>query len=123
MTAPVVAMDYGVLGPRDQLVDGDSTDVKDMITFCACRDRVTKCIASHAMPCKGPAHEYPPKRIIKTLDEWGRADVTLKSDGEPAIVQVQNAVKDNRNPPTICQNHRRMTCRQTARRRARCRRS
>ena len=55
---------------------------------------MSKAVGSHAVPVKGVGDGYPPKRVIKTLDEWGRAGVVLKSDGEPAIMEMKReAVK------------------------------
>ena len=48
------------------------------------------------MPCKGRGNPFNAKRIVKYLDEWGRGSVTLKSDGEPAIVDLKRAVKEIR---------------------------
>ena len=53
------------------------------------------------------ADDWIIKRIIKDLEELGRRDVILKTDGEPAIVALQAKVIEGRigrtiprNPPT-----------------------
>ena len=38
------------------------------------------------------------------IDLFGHSGVVLKGDGEPALVQVQSAIKEKRTHPTICQN-------------------
>jgi len=94
---PVVSIDYGFFGKRtaDEQEEG-----KTQVVFLAVKDRKTKAIAAHAMPCKGRGDGYPVERVVRTLDEWGRADIALKSDGEPAIKDLERAIKMRRGEDT-----------------------
>ena len=44
------------------------------------------------------------EKIIKSIDETGHNKIGLKSDGEPAIVQVQERIKELRKHDTILDN-------------------
>ena len=88
---PTVSVDYGFLGEK---VDNQEEHAK--VTFLAMKDRQSKAYASHAMPSKGTGDGYAAMRVIRTLDEWGRTEIVLKSDGEPAIVDLKRAIKAGR---------------------------
>ena len=93
---PIVAMDYKTLG--------EEADEDDKITMMVIKDEASGCVAAHVCSQKGASDQWLVSRICDDLDMFGHTEIVLKSDGEPAIVQVQNAVKGTRNHPTICQN-------------------
>ena len=88
-TKPTVSIDYGFLGPNAEVTEGDSTEVGDAVKFLVMKDRQNKEIIAHAVPCKGVADPYVAERVVRTLDEWGKAAVCLKSDGEPALRELK----------------------------------
>ena len=93
---PIVAMDYKSFGED---ADGD-----DKLTMIVLKDQVTGCVAAHVCLQKGASDQWTVDRVCDDLDMFGHTEIVLKSDGEPAIMQVQNAVKASRVHPTICQN-------------------
>ncbi len=44
-----------------------------------------------SLPAKGRRDAWVINRICDDIDTFGHAEIALKSDGEPAISQVQNA--------------------------------
>ena len=60
------------------------------------RDSKSKTIGAHFIQCKGIGDEYIVRRLMKDIDSLGYSTVTLKSDGEPALVQVLNEIKNRR---------------------------
>ena len=44
------------------------------------------------------------RRLVKDLEDLGRRDVILTSDGEPAIVAVQSGIQSMRNRRAILRN-------------------
>ena len=93
---PIVAMDYKSFG--------EDASGGDKLTMIVLKDEATGCVAAHVCSQKGASDQWAVDRICDDLDLFGHTEIVLKSDGEPAIMQVQNAVKSNRNHPTICQN-------------------
>ena len=57
------------------------------------RDRKSKGIWSHPVPSKGVTHPYPARALMADLDFMGYRRVILKSDQEPSIVALCDAVK------------------------------
>ena len=68
------------------------------------KDESTGNILHHKVMCKGIGDEWAIKKITKDLEELGRRDVVLKTDGEPAIVNVQTKVQASRDGRTIPRN-------------------
>ena len=45
------------------------------------------------------------RSVIESIKETGNTGMVLKTDGEPAIVQVQEAVLGKRQHPRVPENH------------------
>ena len=67
-------------------------------------DKWTKHTFAHKVECKGPGDPHIVSKIVKSIDESGNVRVMLKGDGEPALVQVQDMVKQARPQETIVKN-------------------
>ncbi len=80
--------------------DEDAKPVKSIVV----KDEVSGSVLSYGVLCKGPRDEWLLKRLVKDLKEWGRNHIILKTDGEPAIVAVQDALQRLRSGRTIPQN-------------------
>ena len=61
------------------------------------RDRKSKSIGSHLVPSKGVTHPHPAKALMTYPDSTGYKRVILKSDQEPSIVAICDAVKNGCN--------------------------
>ena len=83
---PTVHMDYMFLTGR-----GDGEEDQGMPTIVWKDDR-TKIIKARLVPEKG-ASAYAVKRIAKDMKLLGYHKFIMKSDGEPAIVRLKEAVK------------------------------
>ena len=90
------SVDYGFFGsPGETPVQAVSG--KDLPVLVA-YDRKSKTIFAHPVPHKGlekdgKVDEYPVRVLVKDLDRLGYKRVNGKSDQEPAILAVCNAVK------------------------------
>ena len=83
---PVVVMDYMFM---------TSKDVEKMSPILVIKDMKTKTIFAHVVSRKGTSDKWIIKRLIEDLDSlgYGWTKVAIRSDQEPAIVDVKNAVR------------------------------
>ena len=58
------------------------------------KDTRSKAIFAHACPCKG-AHDSVVERIVADLDTMGYKRVLVRTDGEPALLDLWAKVKEN----------------------------
>ena len=93
---PIVSMDYKSFG--------EAPTEEDKVTMIVVKDETTGCVAAHVCEQKGAMDKWAVERVCDDIDMFGHTEVLLKGDGEPALVQVQTAIKDKRAHPTICQN-------------------
>ena len=89
---PIVSLDY------------QEMNEKLMLRLLVGKDEATGCVLAHSAVCKGPRDEWLMRRIVNDLRELGRPDIILKTDGEPAIVAVQEDVQSRRPGRTIPRN-------------------
>ena len=61
-------------------------------------DEPTGMVFAHRVASKGPSDPWIANRIVKDIEELGRRDVILKTDGEPAIVGLQRTAAKPENP-------------------------
>ena len=91
-----VCIDYATIGANE---DGD-----DMRRLMIGRHKCTKYTFCHKCACKGTGDVKIVQKIEASIDEVGDAKIKIKSDGEPALVQVMEAVKRKREHPTLLEN-------------------
>ena len=85
-TVPVVSMDYVYFNER--------SDGSGLLTVVL-RDRHSKAIFSHLLPCKGTTGSTHPERaILVGLTFLGYKKLVLKNDQEPAIKALAVAVRN-----------------------------
>ena len=68
------------------------------------RDHQTGMISGHIIEAKGDSDKYVVGRLLEDISDWGRTDIILKTDGEPAINAVQRATAEGRRFETIPEN-------------------
>ena len=83
---PVVSMDYMFMG------DQQSREEETGMPILVMKDRKSKTIRARVVPAKG-RQEYAIKRCSLDLKGLGHRKIILKSDGEPAIKALKDAVK------------------------------
>ena len=85
-TVPVVSMDY--------LYFNERTDGPGLPTVVL-RDRHSKAIFSHLLPCKGTTGStYPERAVLKDLAFLGYKKLILKNDQEASIKALSQAVRN-----------------------------
>ena len=84
---PTLEVDYGFLGDRESVAT-------DMPMLCG-RERQTKVVWSSPVPAKGVEdHPHGSNRLKEWIEETGFRRLIIKSDQEPSIVALINAVKN-----------------------------
>jgi len=59
---------------------------------------------AYTCTAKGPSDDWVVKQLVRDLETWGLKDICLKTDGEPAILALQQAVAKARSSRTIPRN-------------------
>ena len=85
----------------EQTKTGTETHKKRLLVG---RDRWTKAVFSFLVQCKGNGDDTIVDKVARWVDALGYRKVVLKTDGEPALVAVQEAVAKARTHKTMCQN-------------------
>ena len=91
---PIISLDY-------QELNEESDKVKKVIVG---KDERTKSVFCHHVLAKGLTDEWAIKRIIQDIEELGRSQIILKTDGEPAIKAVQARLINLRTAQTVPRN-------------------
>ena len=87
---PVVSMDYELL--------------EEKITVLIVKDDASGSTLAYDVEAKGPSDEWVLRQLVRDLEDWGRGDLYLKTDGEPAMLAVQRAVAKLRSHRTLPRN-------------------
>ena len=93
---PRISMDYAEVG--------NEQDGKDARKLLVGRDRQSKFTFCHLVSCKGLGDDRIVKKVLQSIRETGNTNMLLKTDGEPAIVQLQEQIITEREHKTIPQN-------------------
>ena len=62
---------------------------------------------AYSCTAKGPSDTWVVRQIVRDLEEYGIKDICLKTDGEPAILALQEAIAKARNHRTLLHTIRR----------------
>ncbi|CAJ1336689.1 unnamed protein product, partial [Effrenium voratum] len=89
---PVVSIDYGFFGSPGELPEQAVGGAK--MPVLVVRDRDSKALFTHLVPSKGVEHYYPEQALCRDIEFLGYPSVVIKSDQEPAIKAVADAVKN-----------------------------
>ena len=84
-TVPVVCIDYCYLSGK---ADEDSGKATPILAMRHCHDGWLDALA---LPSKGTQHSYSAKALAARLAAAGHAQIILRSDQEPAIVELKRA--------------------------------
>ena len=88
----------------DYAETGEKADRSDERKLLCGRERWTKWTFCHLVKCKGLGDDRIVGKVARTMGETGFTKMELKGDGEPALVQVQEAIKVRRQQETIVKN-------------------
>ena len=95
---PIISLDY-------QEHESEQEEKKDPgMKAIIGKDESTGNVIAHYIEKKGPGDEWLMKKIAKDIEELGRRDITLKTDGEPAMIAVQSKIQELRPGKTIPRN-------------------
>ena len=89
---PVISIDYGFFGAPGEL-PADAVGGHKMPVLVA-RDRRSKALFTHLVPSKGVENLYPEQALCRDIRFLAYPEVVVKSDQEPAIKAVAEAVKN-----------------------------
>ena len=79
---PHVSMDYCFMGQ----------DETKCLPILVIRDHASKTVFSHVVPCKGTSQQYPIAQSVDDIEQLGHAKLILKSDQEPAILDLRDTI-------------------------------
>ena len=82
---------------------GQEVGVDDKATAIILKDDKTKMMSAHICESKGRTDAWIVDKIVEDIERLGYVDIILKGDGEPALIDVMNAVKAKRDQPTQIQ--------------------
>ena len=68
------------------------------------RDRHTKFTFCHLVECKGTSDKHVVEKVLKSIAETGNTRMILKTDGESAIIQLQEEIAQKRKHETLIEN-------------------
>ena len=88
---PMVCMDYC-------FYSGGETVSETGAAILVVRDRDTKVTYGHMVKEKGVGDGWIVDRVAEDIENMGYSEITLKTDQEPAIRDLQRAVKEKRAP-------------------------
>ena len=94
---PQISMDYKSFR---QSTPGE----EDKGTAIVFKDRDTKTIYGHLVEEKGVGDGWITKRLVEDIESLGYAEVGIKTDGEPALVQVAKEVQRLRTHKTLLEH-------------------
>ena len=77
--------------------------VRDMWLLVS-RENKSGHIFSHLVQRKGIQENRVVNKVMRFISDTGKATIALKTDGEPAIVQLQEKIVSEREQPTIPKN-------------------
>ena len=78
----------------------------DYVPVLVSKDKKTKLITAHVVPCKGADVEWITKQCNRDIQKCGHyGPVTLRSDQEPAIIDLLKAVAVERSPAESILEH------------------
>ena len=86
---PKISMDYQELKSRAKKGPSEDDEVVKIIVGI---DEATGCKMSYRVKSKGAQDTWIVKRLVTEIEELGRRDIILKTDGEPAMVAMQKAI-------------------------------
>ena len=96
---PKLASDYFFIGRRrpsgrqERDADEEEAAKEGQTPILVIKDVKSKAIFAHACPCKG-AHEAVVSKVIEDLNSLGYRRVLVRTDGEPAIVDLWKKIKE-----------------------------
>ena len=98
-TLPKVSLDYQELKSKPKIRAESQAAVEDansMLRIVVGKDEATGMMMAHRVITKGPTDEWVTRRLVKDIEELGRGDIILKTDGEPAMIALQRAIAELR---------------------------
>ena len=99
-----ISLDYQEL---KSLPKRDAKPEDKVVKIIVAKVHESGCVMSYRIESKGPQDEWIVSAIIRAIEEFGRRDIVLKTDGEPAMLALQRAIAAGRpgltrpeNPPS-----------------------
>ena len=90
---PQVGLDYKSFGQE--------ADRDDKTTMIVLKDRESRAMFTHICLCKGPNDVWIVDQLVSDINGMGHTEVVVKTDGEPALVKLMEAVQEKRKHPSI----------------------
>ena len=84
---PRISMDYELLEKK--------------ITVLVVKDETSGAVLAYDSLMKGAGDDWVVSQLVRDLEDWGRHDIRLQTDGAPAMLALQQASSDARKGATV----------------------
>ena len=86
------------------MVSMDYELLEQKVTVLVVKDETSGATLAYDCEAKGPSDEWVVRQMVRDLEDWGRKDVCLQSDGVPAMIALQQALAKSRSGTTVQRN-------------------
>ena len=83
------------------MVSMDYELLEEKVTVLAAKDESSGATLAYDCEAKGPSDEWVVRQLARDLEDWGRKDICIQSDGEPAMITLQQALAEARSGTTV----------------------
>ena len=105
---PVVGMDYAYYGndePRNlKPGERDEGKTEKKVTILVMKDAKSGMLFGETCISKGSSDDWIVRRVCRNIESLGRSNIMVKTDGEPALVQIQAGLIPARTAQTLPNN-------------------
>ena len=78
--------------------------LQENVIVLVAEDETSGAVLSYDCLAKGPGVDWVVGQLARDLGDWGRRDVCLQIDGEPAMLALQQAIAKARKGDTVLRN-------------------
>ena len=78
--------------------------LQENVIVLVAEDETSGAVLSYDCLAKGPGDNWVVRQFVRDLEDWGRRDVRLQTDGEPAMLALQQAIAKARKGDTVLKN-------------------
>ena len=89
---PRLSLDYQELKSKAKKPSIEEGKTDKVLKIVVMKDEESGSVFSHRVDMKGPGDVWVVKKLVADIEELGRRDIILKTDGEPAMLALQRAM-------------------------------
>ena len=89
---PILSLDYQELKSKAKKSSTENDKTDKVFKIVVMKDEESGSVFAHRVDMKGPGDVWVVKKLVKDIEELGRRDIILKTDGEPSMLSLQRAM-------------------------------